>query len=86
MLNIDVMSNWPLVLWALFALIFLAIAYIAVSIILTYHRLGILLRYIILTSVFSAIFWITTFWLGAEYRVHIHHYTIGMIFVCLLGH
>jgi hypothetical protein len=86
MLNIDAMSSWPLVLWALFTLIFLSITYVAVTVILTYYRLGILLRYIILVSILSTIFWITTFLLRDEYSVHIHHYTVGMIFVCLLGH
>jgi len=80
------MKTWNLTLWVVFALILCVCVYIANFVIHSYLKAGVLRRYLFLLA--SIIFYFTiasVVWRG-DYELHLHHYTVGMVAVIMLGY
>lgn len=80
------MKTWPLVNWLVF---FggLAVSFsIIVTILYYYHQSGVLLNYIVVVILILAALFIPAVVLRRSRHLHIHHYTIGMIFLTLIAY
>lgn len=85
-LTLSAMQTWPVALWVFFFTIIVSILAVGILVIRQYQKAGILKIYLVLFNLIILGFAGITFLLGSSYQVHIHHYTVGMLFVVLLAY
>jgi len=80
------MKSWPLINWVVF-LIFIGVAFgIIGTILYYYYRSGIMGQYIGLFILILAALFVPAVIFRRKYSLHIHHYTLGMIFLALIAY
>ena len=80
------MKTWNITLWLIFASILGMVVYVANHVITSYYKAGVLWRYLCLMAMIVFIFTIVSVvWIN-DYQMHLHHYTVGMVAVVLLGY
>lgn len=72
-------------LWMIFIIILCAVVYIANHVITSYYKAGVLWRYLCLVALIFFLFTAASVVWISDYEIHMHHYTIGMLAVSLLG-
>ena len=79
------MKTWNITLWVIFASILALVVYVANHVIISYYKAGVLWRYLCLMAMIFFFFVIASvIWIN-DYEIHLHHYTVGMVAVILLG-
>ena len=82
----DRIKEWPWFLWALAASLAVLLLGLMIYFIIVYARAGVLLGYFIFAVLIFLAFLIPTLVLKKTHKLHVHHYTIGMILICLIGY
>ena len=79
------MKTWNVTLWVIFALILCVVVYVSNHDITSYYKAGVLKRYLCLLALIVFFFTIASVvWMG-DYEMHLHHYTVGMVALVMLG-
>lgn len=82
----DKMKEWPWFLWAFTAFLVVVLLGLMAYFITVYARAGVLLGYFIFGLCIVLAFLLPTLVLRKSYKLHVHHYTIGMILIALIGY
>ena len=80
------MKTWGILLWSICVTLFLIIIGILGYLIAMYISCGFIWVYVIGLAVIILTFVIVTLYLKKTHNLHIHHYTIGMILIVMLGY
>jgi hypothetical protein len=80
------MKKWPAILWiAAVILVLIALAIMGYFFAM-YIIAGVFVPYLIWGLLIVAFMVIKTLCLRKTHRLHVHHYTVGMIFIALIGY
>jgi len=79
------MKTWNITLWIIFASILGLVVYVSNHVITSYHKAGVLWRYLCLIAMIVFFFTISSVLWIRDYEMHLHHYTVGMVAVIMLG-
>ena len=80
------MKTWPPVLWVAAVILILIALGIASYMIAMYVIAGVIIGYLVWGGLVTVIFIGITLVLKKTHRVHVHHYTVGMIIIIFIGY
>jgi hypothetical protein len=85
-MNPEFMKQWPVSLWILLIGLVLLLLGIFTYMLIVYYMCGFLWWYIIFFVVIALGFILPTVILRKSHHIHVHHYTIGMVLISLIGY
>jgi len=80
------MKKWPPLLWIAAVLLILVALAIMGYFFAMYIIAGVFVPYLIWGCLIIAFMILKTVCLRKSHKIHVHHYTVGMIFIALIGY
>jgi hypothetical protein len=85
-LSPEAMKEWPKVLWIAFIMLVVVGLAIMAYMIAMYVKAGVFVGYLIFGLLIVAFFVVKTYLLRNTHKIHVHHYTVGMVIIALIGY